>query len=120
MTDRDPDNTSLRDLSGRLTKARRTQDGNAGQPRDKGLQSSLGMGFRIGVEMVSAVVVGLGIGWLLDYWLGTGPWLLVLFFFLGAGGGVMNVYRAVSGIGMGAGYKKPGQARSEDAKDGDV
>ncbi len=52
-----------------------------------------GIGFRVGVELVSALVVGLVIGWLLDRWLGTRPWLLMLFVVLGVAAGVMNVVR---------------------------
>ena len=54
----------------------------------------LGIAFRIGVELVSALLVGAGIGWLLDRWLGTTPFLLLLFFFLGAAAGILNVFRA--------------------------
>ncbi|MFN4088339.1 MAG: AtpZ/AtpI family protein [Alphaproteobacteria bacterium] len=60
---------------------------------------SLGLAFRIGVELVAALIVGIGIGWLLDSWLGTGPWLFILFFMLGAVAGVMNVWRTVERIG---------------------
>lgn len=69
--------------------------------------SALGMAFRIGVELVAALIVGVGIGLLIDYWLGTAPWGLVAFFFLGAGAGVLNVYRAVAGYGLAVGYKEP-------------
>ena len=71
---------------------RRARAGSRGGPVPS---SALGYGFRIGVELVSALLVGVGIGWLLDRWLGTQPWLLILFFLLGAGAGVLNVYRAV-------------------------
>jgi len=64
----------------------------------------MGIGFRIGVDLAAALAVGLGIGYLLDAWLGTKPWLLVLFFFLGAGAGVLNVYRAVQGMGYQVGF----------------
>jgi ATP synthase protein I len=50
-------------------------------------------GFRIVVELVAAIAVGTGIGWLLDGWLGTRPLMLVVFVLLGAAAGVMNVYR---------------------------
>ncbi len=73
----------------------------------------MGMALRIGVEMVSALAVGVGIGLLLDYWLETAPWFLVVFFFLGAGAGIMNVYRAASGIGM-----APGYGMAEGGRDG--
>ena len=51
------------------------------------------IGFRIGVEMISAVAVGAGIGYLLDDFLETNPWLLVVFMLLGGAAGVLNVYR---------------------------
>jgi ATP synthase protein I len=53
----------------------------------------MGIGFRVGVELVSALVVGVGIGLLLDRWLGTKPWLFLLFFVAGAAAGIMNIYR---------------------------
>jgi ATP synthase protein I len=45
------------------------------------------------VELVSALVVALGIGLALDYWLGTRPLFLVLFVLLGGAAGVLNVWR---------------------------
>ena len=50
-------------------------------------------GLRIGVEMLSGVLVGAGIGYILDNALTTKPWLLILFMFLGGGAGILNVYR---------------------------
>ncbi|MCX8133478.1 MAG: AtpZ/AtpI family protein [Roseococcus sp.] len=52
-----------------------------------------GIGFRAGVEVVSALIVGVGLGLLLDRWLGTWPWLFLVFFVLGAAAGVLNVHR---------------------------
>jgi len=122
LTDREPEKTSLRDIAERLNQARGTQGGKKERSGGAGsLNSSLGTGLRIGVEMVSALAVGLGIGWLLDAWLDTKPWLMVVFFFLGAGAGVMNVYRAITGIGLAPGYKKPtAKARDEDGTDLDA
>lgn len=57
-------------------------------------QSAYGFAFRVGVEMVAALVVGGGIGWLLDRWLGTMPLFLIVFFLLGAAAGLLNVFRA--------------------------
>ena len=51
------------------------------------------IGFRIGVELFSAVVVGAGIGHLLDNFFNTKPWLLVVFLFFGGAAGILNVYR---------------------------
>lgn len=56
----------------------------------------MGFAFRVGVELVAALAVGVGIGVGLDRWLGTDPWLMVTFFFLGASAGILNVYRAIS------------------------
>jgi ATP synthase protein I len=53
----------------------------------------LAMAFRVAGEMVAAMVVALAIGWSLDRWLGTKPWLLLLFVVLGAAAGVLNVWR---------------------------
>ncbi|HSK41698.1 MAG TPA: AtpZ/AtpI family protein [Arenibaculum sp.] len=98
---------SLDDLDARLRRARergavRTEgDGGDGLPRN-----ALGLAFRIGVELVAAMIVGVGGGLLLDRWLGTAPWGLVGMFFLGAGAGIVNVYRAVNGVGMAPGYSR--------------
>ena len=55
--------------------------------------SSIGIAFRLSTELVAGLVVGGGMGWLLDRWLGTAPWLLLIFFFLGVAAGIMNVFR---------------------------
>jgi len=52
-----------------------------------------GVGFRAGVEVFSALVVGVVIGLLLDRWLGTWPWLFLLMFVMGSAAGILNVYR---------------------------
>ena len=51
------------------------------------------IGFRIGVELLSAVVVGAALGYLADQLLGTRPWCLAVFLFFGGAAGVLNVYR---------------------------
>jgi ATP synthase protein I len=53
----------------------------------------LAMGFRVAGELVAAMLVAVAIGWSLDHWLGTTPWLLMLFVVLGAAAGVLNVWR---------------------------
>jgi len=79
--------------------------------------SGLNTAFRIGTELVAALIVGVGAGYLLDQWLGTAPWLLITFFFLGAGAGILNVYRAASGIGTMSGLpRKNGDEPGDDGK----
>ncbi len=68
-------------------------------------QNALGQGLRIGVELVVAVVVRFGIGWAIDHWFGTKPLFMAVFFFLGIGAGMWNVYRAVKGMGSAMGYR---------------
>ncbi len=58
-----------------------------------GMSSPWGIGLRVGVELVSALAVGLAIGWGLDRWLGTKPWLLLLFVLAGGAAGILNVWR---------------------------
>lgn len=60
---------------------------------DKSLGRAMSLGFRVLTEFVSAAVVGALIGWLLDRWLGTTPWLLVLLTGFGVAAGFNNVYR---------------------------
>jgi ATP synthase protein I len=71
------------------------------------LQGGLGVGLRIGIELVVAVVVATGLGWAIDRWLGTRPWGMIVLFFLGVAAGMLNVYRAVTGVSGAAGYRKP-------------
>ncbi|HTI86380.1 MAG TPA: AtpZ/AtpI family protein [Alphaproteobacteria bacterium] len=105
MDERKP--PSLEDLDARLRAVQERVDSRAnGGKKDNGQpMSGLGLAFRVGIELVSALAVGVGIGWLLDRWLGTKPWLMVVFFFLGSAAGVLNVWRAMSGIGPGPGYR---------------
>jgi ATP synthase protein I len=53
------------------------------------------IGLRVGVELLSAIIVGAGIGYLLDNLFGCKPWMLVLFLFFGGAAGILNVYRLV-------------------------
>ncbi len=56
--------------------------------------SGLGVGLRMATEIVAAIIVGTGVGLVLDTWLGTKPWLMVLFLMLGCAAALMNVMRA--------------------------
>ena len=50
-------------------------------------------GMRMASEFVAAIVVGGLIGYGLDLWLKTTPWLFLLFFVLGLVAGVVNITR---------------------------
>jgi len=56
--------------------------------------SSMGAAFKMSTELVSAVVVGTIIGFILDNWFGTKPWLILIFFFVGVIAGIMNVVKS--------------------------
>ena len=56
--------------------------------------SFMGSAFKLGTDLVAAVAVGTIIGFILDSWFDTKPWLIIIFFFLGAAAGMLNVLRA--------------------------
>ena len=56
----------------------------------------MGNAFKLGTELVSAVAVGTIIGFILDSWFDTKPWLIIIFFFLGATAGMLNVIRTAN------------------------
>ena len=56
--------------------------------------SSLGTALKLSTEMVAAVLVGSIIGFILDNWFDSKPWLTIIFFFVGAASGILNVIRS--------------------------
>ena len=58
--------------------------------------SFMGTAFKLGTELVSAVLVGTIIGFILDTWFDTKPWLIILFFFLGSIAGILNVIKSAN------------------------
>ena len=58
--------------------------------------SFMGNAFKLGTELVASVGVGTIIGFILDSWFGTKPWLIIIFFFLGAAAGMLNVIRVAN------------------------
>jgi ATP synthase protein I len=106
-SDRGKQQTSEAALSARLQRlneglgqARDLARDAAGHPSDSsGAQraataSGYARGFRLSSELVAGVLVGAGIGWLIDRWLGVSPWGLIVFLLLGFAAGVLNVMRS--------------------------
>ena len=63
--------------------------------QDKDLKGKfLGNAFKLGTELVAAVVVGVIIGFILDNWFGTKPILIIVFFLFGSAAGILNVIKA--------------------------
>jgi ATP synthase protein I len=57
-------------------------------------QSAYGAAFKFAAELIVGVVVGGGLGWLLDRQFGTAPWLMIVLVILGFAAGLLNVVRA--------------------------
>ena len=113
MSEGGPSDPSARDplarLGARLDKARLERGQGQAARSGEGAGSALGFGFRIGVELVAALCVGLAFGWLANRFL-PAPWGtigLIAFIFLGVGAGTLNVFRTAQGIGrQGIGPKR--------------
>ena len=66
--------------------------------KDKNPPSSIGTAFKLSTELVSAVIVGTIIGFILDNTFGTKPWLILIFFFVGVVAGIMNVIKSAKNL----------------------
>ena len=84
----------LQRLGTRLDQVSRPTETAQGPRRSGADPSALARGFRLSTELVAGVLVGAGLGWLLDRWLGISPWGMIVFLLLGFAAGVLNVMRA--------------------------
>ena len=60
--------------------------------------ASLGKALKISTELVAAVIVGTLLGFILDSWFDTRPWLTISFFFMGVTAGILNVIRSAKNM----------------------
>jgi ATP synthase protein I len=81
----------LKDFERRLEQTRQAQAPAETSRSEEG--SALGLATRAITELVVGIAVAMGVGWLLDRWLGTKPWLMLIFLPFGFAAGVMNVMR---------------------------
>ncbi len=89
--------SDLNDLKTRLKIAKsKLKNKNSDTNEKKGV--FLGNAFKLGTELVAAVVVGTIIGFILDNWFGTKPWLILIFFFVGVIAGILNVFRSAKRV----------------------
>jgi ATP synthase protein I len=97
----------LKRLGERLgeVRASRPPDTSRGAPRPVD-SSAMARGFRLSTELVGGVLLGAALGWVLDRWLGSSPWGLIVLVLLGFAGGVLNVMRA-AGVVSSGGPKGP-------------
>jgi ATP synthase protein I len=83
----------LKDFKTRLKIAKNKFKNNSIITNNNENSSFMGAAFKLGTELVSAVLVGTIIGFILDTWFDTKPWLIILFFFLGSIAGILNVIK---------------------------
>ena len=65
---------------------------------DRGYWNSLLRASLIGIHMVVTTFVGLAVGYFLDAWLGSKPWLTMIFLLLGIVAGFKNMFQEVKAI----------------------
>jgi ATP synthase protein I len=104
--------TPLEDLAERIQRLKAERTPTTAPVRGESM-SGLGMAFGVAAHMVAGLGVGAAIGYFLDSWLGTSPWMLGLFFFLGGCAGVLNTYRMAMGMDMAMGYRPADEKTSE-------
>lgn len=81
----------------------------AGERDRKAFFRELGKYSALGLEMALSVVIGAGIGYYLDKWLGTDPWLLIVWTGFGFAAGVRSLFRAA--VKSGKDIEKDEEAR---------
>ena len=86
MIEKDDFKTRLKIAKSKLQKNSNEQNSEKG--------TFLGNAFKLGTELVAAVVVGTIIGFILDSWFDTKPILIIVFFLFGSAAGIVNVFRA--------------------------
>jgi ATP synthase protein I len=103
------------DFDERLKRLRGSLDEQKGRRVERpGLADNNGMAMalRLGSELVAGVIVGFTIGYGIDYFLGTTPWGMIVFLFLGFAAGTLNVMRS-------AGLIAPARFDEPRGRDGD-
>lgn len=68
--------------------------GTAGAPQAERDLTGMGRAMRLGTEFIAAILVGAVAGYLLDRWLNTSPWIMLVLLLIGFAAGVLNVVRA--------------------------
>ena len=66
--------------------------------KERGNWGALGKASLLGIHLVTSTFVGLAIGYFLDKWLGTEPWLLLAFLVFGIAAGFKNMFLEVKKI----------------------
>ena len=92
MTEGDP--RDLDQFDAKLKAARDRIEGRGEGSKKGSYNDSLaGVGYRMSIELVVGICAGLGLGWLIDWQMGTKPWFMIGFMFVGLAAGIFNVVR---------------------------
>lgn len=94
---------SLESLQRKLEAAEQAQENPKKNASEDNAESrgSFNQAMRLSVELLGGLIAGALVGYALDQWLGTAPWLIILCIFLGLGGGFLNLMRAAQQLDKG-------------------
>ena len=59
---------------------------------------------RVATELLAGLIVGAGLGIMLDNWMETKPLFMIICFLIGGFAGIYNLWRQVAGHGLKIGY----------------
>lgn len=90
----------------------------AEQPGRAGHEKSSQDGYRLLADLIGGVLVGLGFGWLLDRYAGTGPWGMVGGLLIGMGISIYTIVRKAMKLSAQASAKAPGATDDENTGGG--
>ena len=82
-----------------------------------GSLAGFGHALKLSSEFIAGVLVGIGIGWMVDRVAGTSPWGLIFFLLVGFAAGVLNVLRS-SGLIAEFGHARPGAGTKDEGRQG--
>jgi len=103
MTDKDP---RLQELKTKIETVKKVEN-KKNEIHQKNLDDNddKSQGLRAGAELITSIAAGAIIGYWLDDWLGTKPFLLIVMLILGIITGFVNVWRTTQNMGYQVGYK---------------
>ena len=109
--DRDESLEKRRAQLGAELASRRTAEGESelGDAQAEISRKGFSQALKLSSEFVSAIIVGALLGYLLDRWIGTAPWGMIVFLLLGFCAGVLNVLRMTGSVAT----PKPGKSGTD-------
>lgn len=103
MKNSDPDLAKLNQLGAQIEAARHQGDekgADAGEEQKTRQQSS-----RAAYDLMAALLVGPGLGWLVDQQFYTAPWGVIVGLAIGFAAGLMNAWRSINGVDQAVGFR---------------